>query len=259
MPTDNQPPASTGGAHLALAELQELAGRLNDTATRFVADFRVDLDNVENERVFGEHQILERIALLAEQTTERIDTFSPGVDYPIAHIDAAQRTNSRMFERGVKSRGIYLSENLKFPKMLDYFEWTTAQGANLRLTLEVPVRMIIADQKTALLPLDITDGMNGILIVKVAGTIQALCALFETYWAAAQHFRAANTASESILNEKDIQVLHLLAKALTDQQIGRRMGFGTRTASSAVETVRRKLGARNRFELGVIAAKEGWL
>jgi len=248
-----------GNAQLALAELQALMGQFNDQASRFVSSYRFDLESTENERVFGEEQILARVALLAQQTINRLDTFGPGVNYRSEHIAAAQQADIELYERGVKSRAIYLAENLKYPQMVAHFEWAMHHGITIRTTLELPIRMIISDQKTAILPLDVTDGMNGILMVKDTGTIQALCALFETKWATAETFGASAVEQETLLNGKDIQILHLLSEALTDQQIGRRMGFGTRTASYAVETLRRKLGARNRFELGVIAAKEGWL
>ena len=252
-------PDGGGSAHLALAELQALVRQFNDKAAKFVSDYQVNLESTENERVFGEEQILARVALLAQQTINRMDTLGPGIDYPAEHIAAAQKADLELHSRGIKSRVIYLAENLKFPQMLGHFEWAMAHGIAVRTTLELPIRMIISDQKQAILPLDTTDGMNGILIVKDAGTIQALCALFETKWAAAEPFDAPSSEREALLDVKDIQVLHLLGEALTDREIGRRMGFGTRTASYAVETVRRKLGARNRFELGVIAAKEGWL
>lgn len=252
-------PAAVERVGIALAELQELVERSRRTSQDSASAPHLNFSNAENERVFGEEAILARIALLTEKVTTRVDTFSPGYNYPMSHIKAAQTNDEKALARGIRSRGIFLAENLKYPQVLEHFEWSVAHGANVRTTLELPIRMIIGDQKIAVLPLDLSDGMNGILIVKDAATVQALCALFETYWAAATPFGTTPTASKEILNERDIEILHLLSEALTDRQIGRRMGFSERTASSAVETVRRKLGARNRFELGVIAAKEGWL
>jgi len=252
-------PAAVERVGIALAELQELVERSRNASENSASAPHLNFSNADNERVFGEEAILARIALLAEEVTTRVDTFSPGYNYPMSHIKAAQANDEKALARGIKSRGIYLTGCLKYPPMVEHLKWSVAHGANVRTTLELPIRMIIGDQRIAVLPLDLSDGMNGILIVKDAATVQALCALFETYWAAATPFGTIPTASKEILNERDIEILHLLSEALTDRQIGRRMGFSERTASSAVETVRRKLGARNRFELGVIAAKEGWL
>ena len=252
-------PAAVEKVHSALEELQALVERANSSAVQTGDEAKLNLDDARNERVFGEAAILARIAQLGEEAMESIDTFSPGANYPIAHIKAAQAVDTKALARGIRSRGIYLSENLKYPQMREHFDWGVAHGSNTRIALELPIRMLIVDQKIAVLPLDLSDGMTGILVTKDAATVQALRALFETKWATATPYGSDNPKSKDTLDERDIEILHLLAEALTDKQISRRMGFSERTASSAVETVRRKLGARNRFELGVIAAKEGWL
>lgn len=242
-----------------LAELQALIERSRLVASKFVSEHRVDMGSSENERVFGEKLILSRIALLCEETIERMDTFAPGFNYPIEHIEAGHKADLPMIERGVKCRGVFLSECLKYQRMREHLEWSTSHGIQIRIALELPIRMIISDQKTAVLPIDLADGMNGILVVKDVGTVRALSALFEATWASSTPFGIPKNKPENLLDDRDVKILQLLSEALTDKQIAARMGFKDRTAASAVETVRRKLGARNRFELALIAAKEGWV
>jgi len=242
-----------------LAELQSLVERSRVVASNFVSEYHLDMGSDENERIFGEKLILARVAQLAAETIDRMDTFAPGSNYPKEHIEASQIADLKMIEHGVKSRVIYVSESLKCPQLLEHFSWLTDRGIQVRTSRELPVRMIISDQRTAILPIDLSDGMNGILVVKDTGTIKALCALFEATWANSAPYGETVGRSEDVLDDRDITILRLLSEALTDKQIAARMGFKDRTAASAVETVRRKLGARNRFELGLIAAKEGWI
>jgi len=261
------PPATATHILLAqqetsLAALQEFFERSQVAASEFIAKHPVQpLDNPNNERVFGAHLILKRIASLAEQTKIRMDTFAPGKDVPLEHIEASQRANLKMYARNVHSRTVYLATSVKNENMLANLKWLAAHGSEVRLATQLPIRMIISDQKVAVLPLDITDGMNGILIVRDISNVSALCALFESIWNTATPFvgeSPTQASSSYLLTERDRQILSLLAEGSTDKKIAMRMGLQERTVRSACATLARKLGARSRFELGYKAAMVGW-
>ncbi|MCL1799866.1 MAG: helix-turn-helix transcriptional regulator [Promicromonosporaceae bacterium] len=240
-----------------LAHLQALIKRSQIAASKFVLEHQFDFKSDSNERIFGRDLVFSRIAQLAQETVVRMDTFAPGGNYPTENIEASHRADSEMFKRNVKSRAIYVEACLTFPHVVAHLEWLIAHKAEVRITPELPVRMIISDRKTAILPLDISNAMNGIVVVQDAGTVQALCALFDSKWQQSAEYGLSAPRATEDLSERDLVVLRLLAEALTDKQLAKRIGVKERTAQSAVETVRRKLGARNRFELGAIAAKEG--
>jgi len=260
----------------SVAALQELIIRSQIMASRFVAEHQINLVNLgndDNERVFGEQLVISRIAELGAQTRERVDTFAPGGNYPESHITAGKKADLKAFERGVYSRAIFLtsvltesasrSATVAAPRMLSYLDWLVEQGAEVRTAQELPIRMIISDQKTAILPLDpLSSAMKGILVVKDVGTVRALCALFENLWAAAKPYGTSFDISSGFAADRitirDREVLSLLSEGMRDSDIATRMGVKERTARSYVKTIGRKLGARSRFELGYKAALAGW-
>ncbi len=59
------------------------------------------------------------------------------------------------------------------------------------------------------------------------------------------------------LSARELQVLHLVVRGDTNQEIAAALHISDRTVQSHIENVRHKTGARNRTELAAIAASEG--
>lgn len=59
------------------------------------------------------------------------------------------------------------------------------------------------------------------------------------------------------LTEREVEALTLLAKGMTNEQIGNEMGCSGSTGCSYIKIIFRKIGANNRAVAGVIAAKAG--
>ncbi|MFS8103301.1 helix-turn-helix transcriptional regulator [Lentzea alba] len=54
-------------------------------------------------------------------------------------------------------------------------------------------------------------------------------------------------------------LLRLLKEGCTDEQAARRLGVSTRTVGRITAELMAQLGARSRFEAGVLAALKGWV
>ncbi|MGE0135485.1 MAG: DNA-binding response regulator [Dehalococcoidia bacterium] len=61
------------------------------------------------------------------------------------------------------------------------------------------------------------------------------------------------------LTHREAEVLQLLARGLTDQQIARALGIARTTVHSHVGALLRKTAAANRVQLGIIASRQGLL
>jgi DNA-binding NarL/FixJ family response regulator len=65
--------------------------------------------------------------------------------------------------------------------------------------------------------------------------------------------------SPSSLRPVERQVLELLAMGLTDETIADRLGVSRRTLTRHVERLMSKAGVDGRFQLGLYAARNGWI
>ena len=84
----------------------------------------------------------------------------------------------------------------------------------------------------------------------------------DTRCALADAGRASTTGGQTApddLSEADRQVLALLATGLTDERIAAHLGLGLRTVQRRVRGLMDRLGAGNRFQAGLQAARTGLL
>lgn len=63
----------------------------------------------------------------------------------------------------------------------------------------------------------------------------------------------------SELDRTDYRIVRLLAEGWTDAQVAQRLGVSERTVQRHIRRVMLLLGARSRFQAGVLAAGRGWL
>lgn len=61
------------------------------------------------------------------------------------------------------------------------------------------------------------------------------------------------------LSERELEVLRLAARGLTNQDIARALGIGLRTVQAHLGHVYEKTGSRSRTEAVVVALREGWI
>lgn len=64
---------------------------------------------------------------------------------------------------------------------------------------------------------------------------------------------------EGVLAESDRELLALLGIGLKDEAIARRMRIGSRTVQRRIRRLMDMTGVRTRFQVGVEAARRGWL
>ena len=143
---------------------------------------------------------LERLSLAARNS---VDTFAPGGTHSTNDIAAGQSRNENLFANGVHSRTVYLSTARNSRETHAYTEWLNEQGAEVRTTPKLPIRMILIDQKIAVLPLEVADAMRGILVCRAPSIVKALQELFNLVWDSATPLgfsRAMSTMACPMMN-----------------------------------------------------------
>lgn len=211
------------------------------------------------ERLLGMDRIRDRLAALTRQVRHEVMTFAPGGAHTPDDIAAAKPLNLELRERGVQLRTIYLDSIRNSPATVEYLDWLTRQGGQVRTAVTLPTRMIIVDRTSAVIPVRTDDSSVGAVVLTGDGTLTALCALFESVWSHASPLGEEAPKSAGGLSAQEATAIRLLADGLTDEAVAKRLGVSHRTARRLATELMERLGARSRFEAGVRAVQQGWL
>jgi DNA-binding NarL/FixJ family response regulator len=215
--------------------------------------------DADAEQLDGVEAIRERLAQLAQSVQHEVTTFAPGGAHPEEDLRASRAPNAALLDRGVRMRTVYLDSVRNHQPTLDHVSWLHTHGGQVRTVPDLPVRMIIFDRSQAVLPVDTSDARAGGVVLRGAGTVAALCALFESVWATAIPLGTTPKCDANGMPPQERAVLKMLAEGYTDEAIAKRLGVSPRTARRIAATLMERLDARSRFEAGVHAVQDGWL
>jgi DNA-binding NarL/FixJ family response regulator len=166
-------------------------------------------------------------------------------------------------KRGVRYRALLDRRALTAPKMQADVLASLDAGQEIRVVDEVPVKMMIVDGSTALLPLHAAGPSPASVLVHRSGLLAVLVAFFEAEWARGYPLRsqagAVVEAHPADLDEGDRQVLALLLSGLTDQAVATQMETSLRTVHRRIRQLMGKAGVESRIQLGWAAARNGWV
>ena len=184
------------------------------------------------------------------------------LDRPPYALAAANPIEPVTLSRGVRYRAVYAPQALQVPGALDEIDQLVARGEQARVLPGLPIKLAIADRRTALMPLTLDMTNVRAIVVHPSTLLDALLDLFEHYWRQALPLRGApggDTGRVDELTEEDQALLRLLVGGLKDEAIARQLGWSLRTMRRRMRRLLDQLGAENRFQAGVLAARRGWL
>lgn len=171
-----------------------------------------------------------------------------------APVESTEEDVTARLSEHVRVRGLYAPESLEPPGALAKVARAIEKGEQSRMHPKLPMKLAIADRSVALLPLVLDDMVESALVVRRCALLDALVVLFETLWEQSSPvLPSPNTA------QPDLGLLTLLAAGAKDETIARQLGISPRTVTRRVAELLDQLGARTRFQAGVLAARHGWL
>ncbi|GAA3254631.1 LuxR C-terminal-related transcriptional regulator [Nonomuraea helvata] len=211
------------------------------------------------EVVQGQAAVVQRFTQLQQTATEELLV----LDRPPYAQDPAKQNVAEMerLAHGLLVRGIYDASALEIPGKLRLAQESAAAGEQARVSPEVPMKLAIADRKTAILPLstDASAYADSAVIVHSSTLLDALVTLFEVLWRSALPLPVKPSAAGSSPAElPDPELFTLLAAGLKDESVARQLGVSLRTVHRRVSELMDLLGARTRFQAGLLAARRGW-
>jgi DNA-binding CsgD family transcriptional regulator len=205
---------------------------------------------------------LDLIALtrqLQERATERIRWLDrPPYHSTPDHFAEQETLQSKRMAAGLAYSTLYHQEVYENPALFASMTRMVELGEDARVLAELPVKLVIGDERTALLvPEPARVGSEGSLIVHRSALLNAFVGVFETLWTLGVPI--SPTGDGMPLSERDRMIITLMATGVTDEAIARRLRLSRRTVVRRITALLDRLGATTRFQAGVQAANRGWL
>ena len=178
------------------------------------------------------------------------------LDRPPYALTTSNPVEAAAMTRGVVYRAVYAPEALEWPGVLDDIRELVRRGEQARVLPGLRVKVAIADDRLALIPLSLDLTQVRAAIIRPSALLDAVIDYWELAWRQALPLDAP---AEDPLGEEDRQMLTLLVSGLKDEAVARQLGWSVRTMRRRTRRLHELLGASNRFQAGVIASRRGWI
>ncbi|MEV6262423.1 helix-turn-helix transcriptional regulator [Streptomyces sp. NPDC051784] len=164
--------------------------------------------------------------------------------------------------RGVAVRAVYAAEVLRLPGRAEPMKELAALGEQARIVSRVPLKMVMADRRAAMIPLTSNEESvrTAAVLVRQSRLCDALVELFEAKWLQGSPvFAPAPTTDRPDLSPAEEVLLSLLNTGFKDEAMARQLGVSERTLRRRTADLVERLGATSRFQAGAQAVRRGWL
>jgi predicted transcriptional regulator/DNA-binding CsgD family transcriptional regulator len=207
----------------------------------------------------GERAVALRFAELQASCREELLLF----DRPpyAAAPDNPQQVS--VLRRGIRWRTVYAPESLQRAHALDHVARLAAAGEQARMLPGLPMKLVVADRRVALLPLTLDSALAQTAVIHRSTLLDAMVTLFDLFWQRAVPVGPAipapdgDPAGAADLVEEDRRILALLVTGAKDEAIARELGIGVRTLRRRMRHLMETLDAETRFQAGIQASRRG--
>ncbi|MEV0718949.1 helix-turn-helix domain-containing protein [Asanoa sp. NPDC050611] len=248
----------------ALLRRQEMLDDARRTVAALSEDYRRhsrrrDADHLV-EVIVGRDALRGRLREMQDGAREEILWFCRA--NPLAMAGPENTEEDSALARGVRYRAVYERELLEKPGELPSILASMAAGEQARTLPSLPVRLAIADRTLAICPLvpdEARDlGEPTAALIRSSELLDALVALFESFWERATPLRADGSAADE-LSEAEVLLLSLVVSGLPDKSIATHLGVSKRTVQRRLDRLMGLAGVDTRTGLAFQAARRGWL
>lgn len=209
----------------------------------------------QTEEVFGVDAVRHRLEQLTYMARFEVLSAGPG------GVDAADLLDEFLFRRNIAVRTVYQASIRNVPSASAYADWAAQRGAQIRTLPTLPLRMKVIDRRTAALvhAPEAGAGATAMTVLRQPAALVAIHALFERMWDEAAPFAAPEHHLDASVTQQQMALLRLLADGATDEIAARKLNVSARTVGRMVSDLMSRLGARSRFQAGVLVGGHGWL
>ncbi len=173
----------------------------------------------------------------------------------ISNVNEPDHLLFQCLERGVRCRALIDADLLGMPGWLEHMRDNTAHGEECRIAASLPFKLIVADRRIAIIPLDLRRPDGPVLLVRSSSLLDALCEVFELLWRNATPFPSSDTEQATSGRRRSMPLLSLLTSGLNDKAIELELGMSHRTLARRISELMEEFGAATRCQLGFLAAQ----
>ncbi|UNK71562.1 helix-turn-helix transcriptional regulator [Microbacterium sp. H1-D42] len=157
---------------------------------------------------------------------------------------------------GVRYRVVYSTGIFDQDAHLEATLSAIAQGEDARVFDHVPSRVLIRDgQEVLVIASGYPDAEQLGFHSAHPAVVSYFCEMFDMVWTRAIPVTERRPDIVGILTGDQIQLLRYLVLGRTDASIARSLGVSTRTVQRQIQTIQLRLGARGRFQLGLLVSR----
>jgi sugar-specific transcriptional regulator TrmB len=173
----------------------------------------------------------------------------------ISKVDEPDDLLFQCLERGVRCRALIDADLLSMPGWLEHMRDNTAHGEECRIAASLPFKLIVADRRIAIIPLDLGRPDGPVLLVRSSSLLDALCEVFELLWRNATPFPSSDTEQATNGRRRSMPLLSLLTSGVNDKAIELELGMSHRTLARRISELMEEFGAATRCQLGWLVAQ----
>ncbi|MFD9356178.1 helix-turn-helix domain-containing protein [Streptomyces sp. NPDC060031] len=213
------------------------------------------------EVVTGASAVAHRFHQLQLGAVEEVCALVSGRPQVVTGTD--NEAEERAAVRGVEYRVVIEREVLTTPSGIREASTALARGERIRVTGQVPTKLVIADRTLAMVPLTVRGAEPAALVVHASGLLESLMGLFEAVWREALPLRLGATGhaeeGDGGPDITDLEILSLLLAGMTDASVAKHLELGLRTVQRRVKGLMELSGVTTRLQLGWHAYERGWV
>lgn len=190
--------------------------------------------------------------------TEKVYIAQPGQGSTADVHEESIRKDLELLENGVRRRTLYDTSLRDHVPTRRAVEAIAAAWGRVRRPPVHPLRMLIFDEKLALVGRQLTREDKAALVIRDSSLINIFTLLFDVAWEISESFLAPERV-ESPLSSLQRSIIQGLANGLSDESIARRLDINVRTCRRHIAWMLDTLRADSRFQAALKARDAGWV
>ena len=162
--------------------------------------------------------------------------------------------------RGVQVRSLVPSSGVLKLATRSYVRQITQAGAEVRCAEHVWVQLMVFDRSTAVVSTATDNHGSCLLLVRHGALVERICEITDHVWdTSASLGSPAPSCSGTSATISPATIAKMLASGCTDEVASKRLNMSLRTYRRHVAALMHQLGARTRFQAGLLAREQGLL
>ncbi|WP_434994676.1 helix-turn-helix transcriptional regulator [Arthrobacter sp. Ld5] len=246
-------------------EMQELKARisaqrreLSSLLPTFLDARKHVLDSTSVETLEDPHLIHRVLIDYGRDVTEKVYIAQPGQGSTADVHEESVRKDLELLEHGVRRRTLYDTSTRDHVPTRKAVEAIAAGGGEFGVLPFIPLRMLIFDEKLALVGRRLTPDDKAALVIRDHSLINIFTHLFDIAWELSESFLRRPEVG-SPLSAMQRSILQGLANGLSDESIARRLDINVRTCRRHIAWMLETLRADSRFQAALRAREAGWI